>query len=138
MHGDCQNRRRKEICYQKRFSSLHTDNLKEAVTTCASSNHYTKNKVSWKNWGRWPGRQRAMPLRRQHYQIKVSLDGSTCTYPWCLSVGMLRSLNIGLSTPTPITLRPLSTYITVPVTAEAKGDAKKAAALPTSSVPSVS
>jgi hypothetical protein len=35
-------------------------------------------------------------------------------------------------------LRPLSTYITVPVTAEAKGDAKKAAALPTSSVPSVS
>jgi hypothetical protein len=69
--------------------------------------------------------------------IKVSLDGSTCTYPWCLSVGMLRSLNIGLSTPTPITLRPLSTYITVPVTAEAKGDAKKAAALPTSSVPSV-
>jgi len=49
-------------------------------------------------------------------------------------VGMSRSLNIGLSTPTPIAFRPLSTYRTVPVIADAKGDAKKAAALPTSPV----
>lgn len=47
---------------------------------------------------------------------------------------MLRSSNIGLSTPTPIAFKPLSTYRTVPVIADAKGDAKKAAALPTSSV----
>jgi len=47
---------------------------------------------------------------------------------------MSRSLNIGLSTPTPIAFKPLSTYRTVPVIADAKGDDKKAAALPTSSV----
>jgi len=47
---------------------------------------------------------------------------------------MSRSLNIGLSTPTPIAFRPLSTYITAPVMAEAKGDARKAAVFPTSSV----
>lgn len=33
--------------------------------------------------------------------------------------------------------KPLSTYITEPVMAEAKGDAKKAAAFPTSTVESV-
>lgn len=51
-----------------------------------------------------------------------------------LALGMLRSLNMGLSTPTPIAFRPLSTYITAPVIAEASGDARKAAAFPTSSV----
>ena len=48
---------------------------------------------------------------------------------------MSRFSNIGLSTPTPIAFRPLSTYTTAPVMAEAKGDARKAAAFPTSSVP---
>lgn len=47
---------------------------------------------------------------------------------------MSRSLNTGLSTPTPMAFSPLSTYMTAPVIADAKGDAKKAAALPTSSV----
>ena len=47
---------------------------------------------------------------------------------------MSSSLNTGLSTPTPIALRPLSTYITEPVMPEAKCDDKNAAVLPTSSV----
>lgn len=47
---------------------------------------------------------------------------------------MLRSLNNGLSTPTPIAFRPLSTYIRAPVIAEANGDARNAAVFPTSSV----
>lgn len=51
-----------------------------------------------------------------------------------LALGMLRSLNKGLSTPTPIAFRPLSTYMTAPVIAEASGDARKAAVFPTSSV----
>lgn len=41
---------------------------------------------------------------------------------------------MGLSTPTPIAFRPLSTYITAPVIAEASGEARKAAVFPTSSV----
>lgn len=48
--------------------------------------------------------------------------------------GILRSSNMGLSTPTPIVFKPLSTYITAPVIAEANGEAKKAAVFPTSSV----
>lgn len=47
---------------------------------------------------------------------------------------MSSSLNTGLSTPTPMAFSPLSTYTTAPVIADAKGDAKKAAVLPTSSV----
>lgn len=55
-------------------------------------------------------------------------------YPQCWSFGMSSFSKIGLSTPTPIVFKPLSTYITAPVMAEAKGDAKKAAVFPTSSV----
>lgn len=50
-----------------------------------------------------------------------------------VALGILRSLKMGLSTPTPIALRPLSTYMTAPVMAEANGDARKAAVFPTSS-----
>lgn len=42
-------------------------------------------------------------------------------------------LHVGLSPPTPMAFKPLSTQITEPVMADAKGDAKKAAAFPTSS-----
>lgn len=47
---------------------------------------------------------------------------------------MSSSLKMGLSIPTPIALRPLSTYITAPVMADARGEARKAAVFPTSSV----
>lgn len=51
-----------------------------------------------------------------------------------MDLGMSKSANTGLSTPIPMALRPLSTYITAPVIAEANGDARKAAVSPTSSV----
>lgn len=47
---------------------------------------------------------------------------------------MSRPVKAGLSTPTPIAFRPLSTYTVAPVIAEAKGDARNAAVFPTSSV----
>lgn len=53
-----------------------------------------------------------------------------------LSFGMLSSSKMGLSTPTPIAFRPLSTYITAPVMADARGEARKAAVFPTSSADS--
>jgi len=70
-----------------------------------------------------------------HTRPYKSLVGVEIYYAlqWC-SFGMSSSLNIGLSTPTPMAFRPLSTYITAPVIADAKGDDKKAAVLPTSSV----
>lgn len=55
-------------------------------------------------------------------------------YFCCLLEGRSTSLNVGLSTPKPIAVRPLSTYKTVPLMAEASGDARKAAAFPTSSI----
>lgn len=42
--------------------------------------------------------------------------------------------SVELSIANPMVFRPLSTYTTEPVTAEASGDTKKAAVLPTSSV----
>lgn len=49
-----------------------------------------------------------------------------------LSVNYVASVELSIASP--MVFRPLSTYTTEPVTAEASGDAKKAAVLPTSSV----
>lgn len=46
---------------------------------------------------------------------------------------MAHTASVGLSPASPMTFSPLSTYTTEPVIAEANGDTKNAAALPTSS-----
>lgn len=72
-------------------------------------------------------------MKKKKTQIQTRL---TRNIFYSVLLGMLRSLNIGLSTPTPIAFKPLSTYITAPVIAEASGDARNAAVFPTSSMTS--
>lgn len=70
-------------------------------------------------------------FKKAQIQIRLTHD-----IFYTVLLGMLRSLNTGLSTPTPIAFKPLSTYITAPVIAEASGDARNAAVFPTSSTKS--